>query len=234
MTLGPDDQEAVRVLLVDDAAMFREMLAATMGSRGDTEIVGEYSTVSEAKEALPNTNVDLAIVDTGLPDGSGVEVVRHLKIHNPSAKAIMLTIDRSTDLFISAVGAGVDAYVLKYSPLEQLMDSMQTVLLGGCVYDCEISNSAIRALVQRSAGDYIPRNEGHTVDIHKLSVRERQVAELLSKGLSNKEIAQALSISVSTTKTHVGKVFKHFGISARREMLPRMYRLGSPNDHRET
>lgn len=218
-----DNNGAARILLVENQTMFRQVIASYINESPDLRIVADVGTVREAKRVADEHDVDLAIIDVVLPDSSGLDLVKELKSLNLPIKTIVLTAFEDEDTLIESVNVGADGYVVKSGSLEQLMDAVRTVLAGQFYYEPLLCSSAIRKL----AGVSKAQGDDERAQVPGLTARQCQVIDLLAKGLTNKEIAQELGISVSTTKTHVANAFKYLGVSSRRELLPRFYRLAA-------
>lgn len=220
---GMDNVETARVLLVEEQTMFRQVIASYINELPNLRIVADVGTARDARQIADEHDVDLAIIDVVLPDSSGLDLVKELKSLYLPIKTILLTTLDNEDTLIESVNVGADGYVVKSGSLEQLMETVRTVLAGQCYYEPLLCSSAIRKLV----GANKAQGDDEQARLPGLTARQCQVIDLLAKGLTNKEIAQELGISVSTTKTHVANAFKHLGVSSRRELLPRFYRLAA-------
>lgn len=213
-----------RILLVYESAMFRHGIARSLSDCEDLEVVADVGTIEEARRFLESAEIDAIILGVGLPDGSGFDLARYIKSTYPKVKVVLLSASDDEETFLAAVRIDADGYVLDSSPYEQFLRIMESVLAGECSYDPAVCSPAIRRLVN---GHCCPAEPAPSqIDCAGLSCRERQVVELMSKGMTNKEIANELAISMSTTKTHISRIFKQLGISYRRELLPRFLVIG--------
>lgn len=229
------DSSGAKVVLASRNAIFRESLARSVSECGNMQIVAEAGTISAALEAASRSRADLAVVDATLADGDGCALATELKRACPDVKVVLLADCEDQDKFILAVRSGVEAYLVEDRPLEWLLTAIHAVLAGRLFYDPTVCAVAVKRLMSASA--LVPADAGELVlDLAGLSIRERQVVELVSRGMTNKEIAAELSISISTTKTHIGRIFKRLGISSRRELLPRFFKLAGaqPESERPT
>ncbi|MEN6371453.1 MAG: response regulator transcription factor [Armatimonadota bacterium] len=212
---------SVRIALLGHNDMFREMLARTIGEQDDMTIAMEAATIEESVKALSESDADLIVMDTEYSDGSCDELIRQIKSHTPKALVAVLTANNDTEIFLSAISLGIDAYILKDKPIAQLLQSLRAIRDGFCVYDCSTFKLSITEMAK-----FRNRQESDSsVDLSALSFREREVTRLLVAGFSNKEIASKLGISQSTTKTHISKVFKRLGVSSRREILSKFHHI---------
>jgi len=204
--------------------MFRQAIARSLSECQDIRVVAEAGSAEAARVALARHQVELAIINADLPDGAGLGLVEEAKERWPDLKVVMLSDHYDEDLCVDAISVGADGFVVTLSSYEHLVGVVRTVLAGNYSYDPVLCNSIARRYVLRqrmNGGDAGSR----CIDLAGLSPREHDVVKLISKGMSNKEIAKELSISVSTAKTHVSRIFKRMGISSRRELLPRFYKL---------
>ena len=217
------NQDECNVLFAHESAMFRYAVSSSLSDSDGIVVVANVGTLGEARQSLELHEIDLVMLSTCFQDGSGLEFVQELKSTRPYTCVILLSATDDQDTFLEAVRAGVDGYVVESSHYDRLVRTVRSVIAGKPKYDPAVCTSAIRHL---ACGHRPTPDQEHQMDLSGLSCRERQVVELMSKGMTNKEIASALSISISTTKTHVSSIFKHLGISFRRELLPRFLSLG--------
>lgn len=217
--------DVANILLIEESAMFRQVIARSLNECDDLSVVAFVANIADANIILATDKVDLVILGSTSVDEYALAWAEKLKIKYTHVKIILLADNDNLDMFLWAVRIGIEGYVLTLSPYDQLLDVIRVVLAGECAYDPAIGSNAIKQLVTNddcSAKDTVD----FQTKLESLSARERQVVDLLTKGLANKEICQELSISMSTTKTHISKIFKQLGISSRRELLPKFYMLG--------
>lgn len=220
--MGQFRNNHIRIALVGHSALVKELLAHNINEQEDMSVVREMGEVDAASVAT--LDAEMVIVDPASMDGSVLHAIALVKLLKPRVKVVALSAQNDPDSFLSTVQAGVDAYIIKDRPLDQLMQSLRAVQSGFCIFDCALFTSAVKRMFGKSSTD-CNADISQRLDVAGLSARERDVAHLLAKGLSNKDIATALGISISTTKTHVSRVFERLGVSSRREMLPKLYRL---------
>lgn len=203
-----------RLLLVDDHRMFIEMLEHLLSTQKDLEVVGTAGTTAEALEKIAVTQPDVLTIDTALPDGSGIELAQSLKAEYPNISIIMLTASRNEEMIIQAMRAGIEGYVIKSSSSEQLLDAIRTVCSGEYVYYPVLSVSILKQFASLLHSSNI--TEAYSA---KLSKRECEIAALIQKGLTYREIAETTCVSINTVKTHVRRIYERLGISSRRELM---------------
>lgn len=212
-------QEAIcttKIVVVEDHIMVREAFTRILSCEDGINVVGTAGTVAEAKNLLSNVCPDLVLANVVLPDGSGIDLVQHVKSEYSGVKVILLTALRDEESILLAIEAGVDGYIIKNSSYKSLLESIRLVMDGKQIYDPSIVSPLLRRIVRSTP--VLAYGQTATPG-SSLSAREREVVRLISRGLTDKEIAQALSLSIHTVKTHVRNVFKRLGLSSRRELL---------------
>jgi two-component system NarL family response regulator len=209
--------EPIRVLIVDDHALFRRGLEMVLKEEADIEVVGEASdgteAVARAAEALP----DVVLMDIRMPRSSGIEACRSMKTASPSAKIVMLTIsDEEEDLF-DAIKAGASGYLLKDIPLDEVAESVRAVHGGQSLINPSMAAKLINefATLARREGE----ERAEQVPAPKLTDREMEVLKLVAKGSSNRDIARVLFISENTVKNHVRNILEKLQIHSRMEAV---------------
>ncbi|OFX18037.1 MAG: hypothetical protein A2Z18_04280 [Armatimonadetes bacterium RBG_16_58_9] len=209
-------QQPTKVLIVQEYRMVTEMVANLLSSQSWIEVVQAVGSLAEAKEALSRSNPHVLLTDTALPDGSGIEWARQVKQDHPGIKIIFLTAADVEDTALAAIGTGAEGYLVERSTCQNLVDAIRSVMSGDCVFDPSLTASIVR----RFAADRVCAFESPVAfDLDQLSAREREIAELVSEGLTNDEIAKAAFVSVNTVKTHLRRIYQRLGISSRRQLL---------------
>ena len=179
----------VGVMIVEDQTIFRELLAEVLAAEGGYTILGQFSEGMAAIEACPRLNPDVVILDAVLPDINGLDVLARLLAARPSLSVMLVTAHERPALVQDAVRLGAKGFVTKGTPLKELREGVRRVAEHG-TYFCSVT-SAILADNLKS-----PPAEA------ELSPRQRQIVQLVARGLSSKEIADELSISVKTVANH--------------------------------
>jgi DNA-binding NarL/FixJ family response regulator len=209
--------DPIRVLIVDDHALFRRGLEMVLAEEPDIELVGEASdgaeAVAKAGEALP----DVVLMDIRMPKSSGIEACRAMKEVVPSAKIVMLTIsDEEEDLF-EAIRAGASGYLLKDIPYDEVADVVRAVHGGQSLIN---PSMAAKLLTEFAA---LAKREGEEraqeVPPPKLTDREMEVLRLVARGMNNRDIAKELFISENTVKNHVRNILEKLQIHSRMEAV---------------
>jgi two-component system, NarL family, nitrate/nitrite response regulator NarL len=185
----------IRVLLADDHPVVREGLRSCLAECREVELVGEAADGIEAVAKSKALAPDLVLMDVNLPQLSGLEATEQIRKANPHIKVVALTAHRNAEYIHRMVTAGASGYVMKDSSPDELIQAIETVHGGKTYFSPGIVTELVESLAHQQ--DHNPAAAtGH------LSTRERQVLTLIAEGLSNKEMAAALGVSVRTVETH--------------------------------
>lgn len=202
----------IRLLLVDDHAVFRQPLAFMLDREPDLNVVAQAGSLAEAREALATVadTIDVALIDLRLPDGIGVDIVRDLRAANPEAFSLVLTADPDKLHHARALEAGASGVLSKSAQLSEIIDAIRRIQQGQSIQSAQ---EVIELL--RLAGEERERDRAKQVTLSRLTPRERQVLESLSEGLDNRAIADRLFISPETARTHVVKLLAKLNVESR-------------------
>ena len=198
------------VAIVEDNKDFRATLARYLNEAPGYRCVCECGTSEEALQKIPRLMPDVVLMDIHLPNMSGVDCTRRLKDLCPSIPILILTVYEDNDRIFGALKAGAGGYLLKRADPADILRAIQDVKEGGA----PMSNQIARRVVQsfRDA-------PGEAAKLEGLSQREEEILEHLSKGYSTKEIADRLSVSVNTVRTHLQHIYEKLHVRSRTEAV---------------
>ena len=203
-----------RLLLVEDHASFRQTLALVFDAEPDFVVVAQAGTVAEARKVMRDREADLAVVDLSLPDGEGIELIEDLREANPHFAALVLTASLDRAEHARAVEAGAAGVLHKSAEVDEILDSTRRLGAGETL----LSSDELVELL-RIAGQSREEEREARASIEQLTRREREVLMALSEGLSNKQIAERLHMSVDTERTHMMNILNKLGVHSRLQAL---------------
>jgi DNA-binding NarL/FixJ family response regulator len=218
MTADHEPAPPIRVLIADDQPMMRAGFRMILEAQGDIEVVDEAGDGLEAVEAAERTDPDVVLMDIRMPRLDGVEATRRLA----GRKVLILTTFDLDEYVVEALRAGASGFLLKDALPSDLVAAVRTVAAG----DALLSPSVTRRLLDRMVSRLPPASTQTPDAIRELTEREREILELLARGLSNAEIAERLVVSEPTVKTHVSHVLAKLGLRDRVQAVVLAYETG--------
>lgn len=205
-----------QTLLVDDHPLFRSGLATIVRREPDLELVGDVSTADEAIDFVRESDVDVAVVDMMLGHTSGIALTSRLIAVRPTCKVLGLSVLDEPTIIASMLRAGASGYALKTQPATEITGAIRDVLGGGRYLPPSISQTAVQDLV---------RSDDHPLE--RLTRREREIFNLLIRGMSNDEVADRLYIARRTVETHRQRIMKKLATHTILEMIRVAARQGA-------
>ena len=200
----------IRILVVDDHAMFRDGLRAVLEHQEDLALVGEAGDADTALLLARQLAPDVILMDLNLPNRSGVEATRELCAAQPRVRVIALTMYRDDDMIAAAVQAGVSGYVLKDARASDLLQAIRTVAAGGAAVDPMVASRVLEQYRRLSA-----REDALAAGF--LTERETEIMRLLAAGASNRSIAEKMYLSEQTVKNTLSGIYQKLGAGNRTE-----------------
>ena len=210
-----------RVLIVDDDQLMRAGLVELLGADPQIEIIGQASTGRQAVEQARRLAPEVVLMDVRMPDLDGIGATRQLARAAPTAKVLILTTFEQDDYIFGALRAGASGFLLKRARPEELLAAVHTIAAGEAL----LSPSVTRRVIDRMAHQPTPELTGQA-KLDGLTPREREVLALIARGLSNREIAAALTVEESTIRTHVKRILMKLGLRDRVQAVIFAYETG--------
>ncbi len=205
---------SIKVSIVEDDRETRESLCELINGASGLNCLGTYSTGEAALRDVGTRIPDVALVDINLPGMNGIECVAKLKAQLPSLQVLMLTTYEDSDLIFNSLRAGAKGYLLKNMPPEELVQAVAEVHAGGAPMSMQIARKVV---------DYFHHAQKSAAEVEHLSAREKEILALLAKGALYKEIADNLSISMSTVRTHIQHIYEKLHVQSRTEAARKFY-----------
>lgn len=236
----PSSIAMIRIILIEDHNLTRMGLKAGFSQVEDMEVVGEAATGREGLALLKTQPADIAIVDIGLPDVDGLEVVEDLRQFQASQgqacpKVLMLTMHDSEAVVMAAFAAGADSYCMKHVEMDDLIVAVRETCDGNAWIDPAVANVVLRQMRQASSMigssrtieiEAVTPELGRLLASCPLTERELEILELIVAGFSNAEIADRTYITLGTVKTHVRSILTKLGVDDRTKAAVRALRSG--------
>jgi DNA-binding NarL/FixJ family response regulator len=210
-----------RILLVEDHASFRQTLAFVFDQEPEFEVVAQAGTLAEARQAMDGSEADLGVIDLILPDGEGTELIDELREANPDFVALVLTASLERTEHARAAEAGAAGILHKSADVDTILDATRRIGEGETLLSEDELISLLRLAGQSREEEVEARSS-----IEQITPREREVLQKLAEGLSNKEIATRLHMSVDTERTHMMNILNKLGVHSRLQALVFAARYG--------
>lgn len=204
--------------MIDDDALVRHALRAFLRDDERVELVGEAADGAEAVDACKELNPDVVLMDIKMPQVSGVEATRRVLEWNPRSRIVALTTLTTEWRALEVLRAGACGYLVKNSPPEQILDAIVSAHAGDRVVSAKVQRRFVRAAIEAV-------DPGH-YESAALSDRERQIIELIARGLSNAEIAQVLHYAEGTVKADIRHINHQWNVENRLQIVLRATELG--------
>lgn len=206
---------SMRVSIVEDDSRIRESLIVLIDGTEGFRCVSAYENAEEALEDIPRKAPDVVLMDINLPGISGIECVRSLKDRMPDLQIIMLTVFEDSERIFQSLEAGATGYLLKRTPPDQILSAIREVCNGGSPMSSQIARKVVQSF---------RKTREHSDPPVKLSPREEEILSALAKGSRDKEIAEALFISVDTVHSHLRRIYEKLQVRSRTEAVVKYLR----------
>jgi len=208
--------QSTRVYLVDDAELVRRGIVDLLRGTSEFTVVGEATSSAEALAQLPLLRPDVAVIEARMPDGSGIDVCREIRLRVPEVNVLMLSTLDSDDALFDSIIAGAAGYLLKNITGNDLVENLRTVAAGRSLLDPSITSRVLQRL--REGNEREER-------LGKLTDQERRILELIGGGLTNRQIAEEIHLAEKTVKNYVSNMLAKLGMERRTQAAAYAARL---------
>ena len=212
---------SITVAIADDQGMVRAGLRSLLGGEDDLEVVAEAADGEQAIAAVRRFCPDVVLMDIRMPRLDGLAATRQIAAEGLTTRVLVLTTYDLDEYVFAALRAGAGGFLLKDASAEELIEAVRTLARGEALLAPAVTRRVIEAFADTAEPDDDAR-----VALQQLSTREREVLELLGRGRSNAEIAEALVVSAGTVKSHVANVFLKLGLRDRAQAVVFAYESG--------
>jgi len=202
----------IRVAIVEDDPTMRNLLSDTIGECEDMLVTDTADNAAMASGMINAGGYDVLLCDLGLPDGSGIDLIRQEALTGRDTDILVITIFANQDKVLGAVEAGARGYLLKDERIEDCIEAIRKIRQGGSPISPIIARKLLQRISPSTSADPLPLAA-------PLSEREREVLNLLARGFSNAECASILTISTNTIGTHVKNIYRKLEVNSRAEAL---------------
>ena len=214
------------VLLVEDEEQMRSTFADAISASGDFSLVAAVATVKAGKAAFDLYCPDIVLVDLGLPDGSGIEIIRHVSAQRSDCLVMVVSVFGDEKNVVASIEAGAVGYILKDAADENFVHAIREMVAGGAPISPGIARHLLAQVRRGTSGRDVASAEIVAHDEVGLSDRESEILNLTAKGYTFPEIAKLLNISGETIKTHIKRVYQKLAVHSKGEAVYEAQRLG--------
>lgn len=218
----PTDRPLIHVALVEDDVHFQHAIGIAIKASDDMKLVSQASTRAEGMRALEQAPADVLLVDLGLPDGSGIDVIRAVQVQWPTCAVMVCTTFGDEAHVLRSIEAGADGYLLKDGAPASMLDEIRILLGGGSPISPLIARQILTRFRDRGSPLTSAKQEDQinpSDESLALSKRELEVLGLVTKGFTAEEIARLMQISVHTVQTYVRRVYSKLKVSSKAEAI---------------
>jgi DNA-binding NarL/FixJ family response regulator len=201
----------IKVLLADDHAMVRQGFTVLLNAQPDIEVIGEAADGNEMVELAENLHPDVVLADISMPNLNGIEATKLIHQRNPEMPVVMITTHTSSSYVVRALRNGARGYVVKNDDFQHVIQAIKAVILGQRYLSTLVSEQIIDAVVMGTSMEF-------NLD-ERISIREREILQLIAEGNSNSQIAKKLVISARTVETHRTNIMRKLELNSQIDIL---------------
>lgn len=219
--------QKIKVFVVEDQTKILKNQLKLLEGSADLEIVGTALSGETAVEEVLRIKPNVLLLDLGLPRMSGIDVTREVKAKCPEIEILIFTIFDEEEKVLDAVKAGASGYLLKGTPADRIIEAIKEVSVGGTVIQPSLARRLLRHFrVPEAPGAEPPPAPPGEPEVKPLSEREKEILQLIAKGVSNSEAARMLSVSKATIRTHLEHIYRKLEVTNRVEAVTEGIRKG--------
>src|SRR5262245_38704064 len=211
----------IKVMIVEDDPAFLNRFCKIVTAHANFELFAAVANGTAARESLARGAPDVLLIDLGLPDVSGTQIIRETALHHPETDIMVVTVFGDEEHVLASIEAGATGYLLKDSLPEEFIDVIKELRAGGSPISPIIARQLLKKLRPASSPGQVP-----TSNLSELSARESEVLSFIAKGFSFAEIAKLLEISPHTVTTYVKKIYQKLAVHSRGEAVYEATRMG--------
>ncbi len=217
-------EDIISVIIVEDEPEFRRRFAQIVENEPSMRLVGVAANKREAQALIERENFDVMMIDLGLPDGSGIDLIRSVSQKKPDVDIMVVTVFGDEQHVVSSIEAGATGYILKDSTPADVISCIRLLRAGGSPVSPVVARSVLRAIRNRM-GPSAPTRVANP-ESNPLSARETEILQLLAKGMSFNEIGEILGISPHTVTAHIKKIYRKLAVHSRGEAVYEATQMG--------
>ena len=201
----------IKVLIADDHVMVRQGFMVLLNAQPDIEVIGEAADGNEMVEQAETLHPDVVLADISMPNLNGIEATKLIHQRNPEMPVVMITIHTSSSYVVRALRSGARGYVVKNDDFQHVIQAIKAVTLGQRYLSSQVSEQIIDAVVSGTSLEF-------NMD-ERISIREREILQLIAEGNSNSQIAKKLVISARTVETHRTNIMRKLELTSQIDIL---------------
>ncbi len=223
-------EETITVVLADDQRVVREGLSMVLGLMPDVEVLGSASDGEEAIALVEQLAPQVVLMDLRMPRVDGVDATQRIRERHPDTKVVVLTTYADDHTVIQALRAGALGFLTKDATSQQIRDALRAAVRGQAAIDPAVQHHLVNSIARTAPLEWTPPDQSRLPD--GLTPREASVLALIAEGLSNAEIADRLTVSETTVKSHINHLYAKTGARDRAQAVTYAYRNGLAPDAR--
>jgi DNA-binding NarL/FixJ family response regulator len=222
--------DQISIIIVEDEPEFRRRFAQIIDSEPTMRLAGVSANKREAQTLIDREDFDVMLIDLGLPDGTGIDLIRNVSQRKPDVDIMVVTVFGDEQHVVSSIEAGATGYILKDSTPADVISCIRLLRAGGSPVSPVVARSVLRAIRSRMGGTTTNTASTPTratnAENNPLSARETEILQLLAKGMSFNEIGEILGISPHTVTAHIKKIYRKLAVHSRGEAVYEASQMG--------